>query len=88
MTKTPKLENLESDLDKIFEYTYVPKLVRRELMSFIVKHRINELEPVRAKKNALDNYYTVRDDGTRDVSSNERQAQLWDINKRINESEL
>lgn len=88
MAKTPKLENIERDIDAMFEGSYLPKLIKRELMSFVVKHRIDEMTNMRAKENDQGALMVMRHDGTRDVSSNERRAQLWDIVERINDEEL
>jgi len=88
MPKTPKLDNLEKDIDAIFEYTYLPKLVKRELMSFIVKHRIDEMTDMRAKENDHGALMIMRNDGVRDVSNNERRAQLWQVVETIGDEEL
>jgi hypothetical protein len=88
MPRTPKIEDIDRDLDAIFEYSYLPKLVKKELISFIIKHRIDEVSDLQAKESAGGALMIVKNDGTRDVSINERKPQLWRIVREIGDEIL
>lgn len=82
------IENIESQLEKIFDGSYLPLLVKRELIAYIIDHRIDELIPTEPYENPHGAQYVIRSDGTRDVSKSERLIQLQSLADKVRSKQL